>query len=81
MTITALALYSLGVADSVRCFFCAVGLRNWDPEDDPWVEHARWSPKCAYILEVKGQEFVQLVLQAARQQQVVYKLYIFALFE
>ncbi|KAK3097298.1 hypothetical protein FSP39_008479 [Pinctada imbricata] len=62
--------YYFGVADSVRCFFCAVGLRNWDPEDDPFVEHARWSPKCAYLLEKKGAEFVQLVLNAVRQQEM-----------
>ena len=25
----------------VKCFYCDGGLRNWQPEDAPWVEHAR----------------------------------------
>ena len=26
----------------MKCFYCDGGLRNWQPEDAPWVEHARW---------------------------------------
>lgn len=44
--------------DQVRCFHCDGGLRHWDPQDDPWTEHARWFPSCAYVLMVKGQDFV-----------------------
>jgi hypothetical protein len=35
----------LGLSDQVKCFYCDGGLRNWQPEDDPWVEHARYPPK------------------------------------
>lgn len=56
--------------DCVRCFQCGIGLRNWDPEDDPWVEHARWSSKCCYLREKKGQAFVDLVQKAVRQAQI-----------
>jgi hypothetical protein len=31
----------LGMSDQVKCFYCDGGLKNWQPEDDPWVEHAR----------------------------------------
>ncbi|XP_062601944.1 putative inhibitor of apoptosis isoform X9 [Saccostrea cucullata] len=53
-------LYS-GYGDYTRCFFCGGGLRNWEPGDDPWVEHARWFPKCAFLRQNKGDEFVALV--------------------
>ncbi|XP_062596232.1 E3 ubiquitin-protein ligase XIAP-like isoform X2 [Saccostrea cucullata] len=53
-------LYS-GYGDYTRCFFCGGGLRNWEPGDDPWIEHARWFPKCAFLRQNKGDEFVALV--------------------
>lgn len=51
--------YYVNRGDQVRCFHCDGGLRHWDPEDDPWVEHARWFPSCAFVRLVKGQEFIQ----------------------
>ena len=53
-----------GYNDYVRCFFCGGGLRNWEPGDDPWVEHARWFPRCQFLRQSKGEEFVQLVREA-----------------
>ncbi|XP_061193234.1 baculoviral IAP repeat-containing protein 2-like [Saccostrea echinata] len=50
-----------GYGDYTRCFFCGGGLRNWEPVDDPWTEHARWFPKCAFLRQNKGDEFVALV--------------------
>jgi len=35
----------LGHGDNVKCFFCDGGLRNWEPGDDPWEEHAKWFPR------------------------------------
>jgi len=62
------------------------GLRNWEPPDNPHVEHARWSPKCPFLLGVKGQDFINLVLDAVAQlaQRVNLKLSIkqaFVLFD
>lgn len=48
-----------GISDQVRCFHCDGGLRNWDPVDDPWTEHARWFPSCSFVKLIKGQEFVE----------------------
>ncbi len=31
-----------GLSDQVKCFYCDGGLRNWQPHDEPWTEHARW---------------------------------------
>ncbi|KAL3882073.1 hypothetical protein ACJMK2_028446 [Sinanodonta woodiana] len=56
--------YYAGFNDCVRCFHCGVGLRHWMNEDDPWIEHARWSTSCVYVLKMKGEEFVSLVKMA-----------------
>ncbi|XP_060582186.1 death-associated inhibitor of apoptosis 1-like [Ruditapes philippinarum] len=50
-----------GEGDNVRCFFCGGGLRNWEHGDNPMEEHARWFPKCAHILLVKGQQYVDKI--------------------
>ncbi|XP_061193488.1 baculoviral IAP repeat-containing protein 3-like [Saccostrea echinata] len=50
-----------GYGDYVRCFFCGGGLRNWEPGDDAWVEHARWFPKCPFLIQNRGQDFVNLI--------------------
>ena len=42
----------------VKCFYCDGGLRNWQPEDDPWTEHARWFSECGFVRLVKGDEFI-----------------------
>lgn len=55
-----------GYADSVRCFCCDGHLRNWEPDDDPWVEHARWFSRCPYVLQQKGSVFISEVQHAAK---------------
>ncbi|XP_070191014.1 baculoviral IAP repeat-containing protein 7-like isoform X2 [Littorina saxatilis] len=65
-----------GFNDSVKCFFCDGGLRNWEREDDPWHEHARWFPRCKYVRQVKGDKFVEDVLSEENgrvQQTAVYE--------
>ncbi|XP_052087302.1 uncharacterized protein LOC127724405 isoform X2 [Mytilus californianus] len=52
--------------DCVRCFQCGIGLRNWEENDNPWVEHARWSRKCQYLIRRKGQGFIDSVVQLLR---------------
>ncbi|KAM8976739.1 baculoviral IAP repeat-containing protein 2 [Pelodytes ibericus] len=51
--------YYVGRNDDVKCFCCDGGLRCWESGDDPWVEHAKWFPRCEYLLNIKGQHFVQ----------------------
>ncbi|KAI8742853.1 baculoviral IAP repeat-containing protein 3 [Biomphalaria glabrata] len=53
--------YYAGYGDCSRCFHCGGGLRNWEDEDDIWVEHARWFPKCAFLKQKMGHSFVDLV--------------------
>uniref|UniRef100_A0A8C5KT57 RING-type E3 ubiquitin transferase n=1 Tax=Jaculus jaculus TaxID=51337 RepID=A0A8C5KT57_JACJA len=44
--------------DDVKCFCCDGGLRCWESGDNPWVEHAKWFPRCEFLILMKGQEFV-----------------------
>lgn len=53
-----------GLSDNVQCFYCAGGLKNWEPTDIPWEQHALWFPNCAYLQLVKGREFVRTVQQS-----------------
>ncbi|CAM4611282.1 unnamed protein product [Leuciscus chuanchicus] len=53
--------YYVGRNDDVKCFCCDGGLRCWEPGDDPWVEHAKWFPRCEYLLQEKGQDFVNQI--------------------
>lgn len=46
------------------------GLRHWAEDDDPWVEHARFSIDCYFVLQKKGQEFVDLVRFALNSEAV-----------
>lgn len=50
-----------GCWDECVCFYCGRRLCSWEERDDPWVEHAKWSPKCPFLLISKGSEFVDEV--------------------
>merc|ERR1719219_3010356 len=54
--------YYIGLSDQTKCFYCEGGLRNWQPDDDPWTEHARWFSKCGYVRLIKGDEFISKCL-------------------
>lgn len=47
-----------GQTDCVRCFCCGGTLRNWEPSDQPWDEHAHWFPRCPYLLQQKGRGYM-----------------------
>jgi baculoviral IAP repeat-containing protein 7/8 len=53
--------YYAGYGDCARCFYCGGGLRNWEDNDNVCVEHARWFPKCAFVRQTMGQQFVDAV--------------------
>ncbi|XP_036282080.1 baculoviral IAP repeat-containing protein 2 isoform X2 [Pipistrellus kuhlii] len=50
--------YYVGRNDDVKCFCCDGGLRCWESGDDPWIEHAKWFPRCEFLIRMKGQGFV-----------------------
>jgi len=38
-----------GIGDRVICFFCGVGLKDWDAGDTPVAEHLRWNAACPFL--------------------------------
>lgn len=50
-----------GTSDIVECFFCGLVLHKWNKDDIPFVEHAKWNPKCIFVLLCKGNEFIENV--------------------
>ena len=51
--------YYLGNKDKVKCWYCDGGLQNWEGFDLPWEEHAKFFPKCEFLLKSKGLEVVK----------------------
>ncbi|XP_007520441.2 baculoviral IAP repeat-containing protein 7 [Erinaceus europaeus] len=56
--LAAAGFFHTGQQDQVRCFFCQGGLQNWERGDEPWTEHAKWFPRCEFLLRTKGWDFV-----------------------
>lgn len=54
-----------GQGDKTKCFYCDGGLKDWEIDDVPWEQHARWFDRCAYVQLVKGREYVQKVMTEA----------------
>lgn len=63
--------YYTGNGDKVICFSCNLGVHKWEETDEPWFEHAKWSPHCPYVLREKGSEFVQDVLNGHKKSDNV----------
>ena len=47
-------LYYLGIADRVKCAFCNGILRNWEPRDEPKMEHRKLFPNCAFLRDARA---------------------------
>ncbi|XP_078509086.1 baculoviral IAP repeat-containing protein 5.1-like [Lissotriton helveticus] len=64
--------------DVARCFFCLIELEGWEPDDDPWHEHAKRSATCGFLSMQKDfraltvEEFLKLELERFKSC-VVYK--------
>ena len=59
-------MYYLGERDRVKCWYCNGGLQNWERDDDPIEEHAKWFPLCEFVLQQKGPDYVhQIVLRTS----------------
>jgi len=42
-------LFYIGKEDHVKCFYCNGGICGWETGDEPWSEHKRLFPACAYV--------------------------------
>ena len=60
-TLARAGFFYVGYSDMCKCFFCDIGLRNWEDPDDPWVQHARWSPECDYLKMCKGEDYISAI--------------------
>ncbi|KAK3107492.1 hypothetical protein FSP39_015767 [Pinctada imbricata] len=36
------------VGDKVTCFWCGMTFKNWEPFDDAYKEHLKWSKDCTF---------------------------------
>ncbi|KAK0063302.1 baculoviral IAP repeat-containing protein 3 [Biomphalaria pfeifferi] len=73
--LAAAGFYYAGYGDCSRCFCCGGGLRNWEDEDDVWIEHARWFPKCAFVRQKLGQLFIDTVQELCKEfEQISMKM-------
>ncbi len=50
--------YYFGIKDMVKCFFCNGGLKDWKASDNPYEDHVRWFPKCQFIRQLMGPEYI-----------------------
>lgn len=63
-------------------FCCDQGVRFWEYDDDPWLEHERYSPFCTYVLLNKDKYAIKEICDevnhpiATDQQVSSIKLYV-----
>lgn len=41
--------YRIDEEDGVRCHFCGIELHQWEPSDNVFAEHLKWSPQCPLV--------------------------------
>lgn len=59
--------FYLGIGDGVTCFSCNGSLKDWEEDDKPWEQHARWFSECRYLKLLKGQYYIDIVLAKYNQ--------------
>jgi hypothetical protein len=55
-TLAAAGLYyspTVASQDRCICYCCHEVLFDWEPSDDPWTEHAKFSPDCPHLVRCK----------------------------
>ena len=50
-----------GYSDVCSCWVCGLTLNVWDQGEDVAMEHVKFSPYCDYMIEMKGEEFMNKV--------------------
>ncbi|KAK3585122.1 hypothetical protein CHS0354_034251 [Potamilus streckersoni] len=51
-TLSNLGFFYKGQEDRVCCYECGVTLSRWSKDDDPLLEHIRYSPDCRYLATI-----------------------------
>ncbi|XP_043920362.1 baculoviral IAP repeat-containing protein 1e-like [Protopterus annectens] len=57
--LAAAGFFFTGNKDKVQCFSCNGSLANWEVDDDPWKEHAKWFPECEYLQSKKSEQEIK----------------------
>ncbi len=57
--LAAAGFFFTGKEDETICYYCGGGVKDWQQEDIPWVEHARWLSRCSFLLVNKGLNFIE----------------------
>lgn len=60
-----------GVDDTVKCFHCGIGLKDWPLDACPWEQHVLASPTCGHVLQCKGKGYIRKVLYDERNDSDV----------
>ncbi|XP_055355685.1 baculoviral IAP repeat-containing protein 8-like [Paramacrobiotus metropolitanus] len=55
-----------GMPGCCTLFYCYVFISGLPLDLEPWIEHARQSPACAYLMNVKGKRFINDVIRACK---------------
>ncbi|CAF1588263.1 unnamed protein product [Adineta ricciae] len=58
-----------GEGNVVTCFYCNGSLKQWNSNDSPKVEHARWFPHCLYAKHLCGDVFYNQIQLAKHQYE------------
>ena len=45
----------------MKCFWCGGELHDWEPQDEPMEEHAKWFTICGYVRKIMGDDYIQKV--------------------
>jgi len=70
-TLAEAGMFYTALADAVLCFHCGRGFYKWDPEDDPYYEHAIHFPKCYFLELKKGWVFIKRIQYSKRPYEEV----------
>jgi len=55
-----------GPDDKVTCFYCNGTLKAWLANHDPWIEHARYFPRCGFLRCKRDVGFINVIHDAHR---------------
>lgn len=60
-TLAEAGFFYVGLSDCVQCNVCEIVLSGWKAmeEPDPWIQHAKTSPGCAFLEKAKGSSWLQ----------------------
>nr|BDT61657.1 MAG: baculoviral IAP repeat-containing protein [Marsupenaeus japonicus endogenous nimavirus] len=64
-----------GISDHVQCFHCRGIIRNWEKNDIPLHEHAKWFPNCDYLLLLKGKKIIDNIQDQLSSEVALHNSY------